>query len=200
MPEDPISRLNADLRAVRRGVRQAGVPDKVLDYIGTRALRSGRRQTGVFRSNRMSRWKLDPADPQYGSEEDCKLIHLRLLAMLMEFRGAPAIDDATREVLERHLGQPIRPGSYRDALTKERLDYGALVREAEEPRHGRSEFHLGHDNPSITPRHTPDNVSWRSARSNLIQGDLTLPEARTKFVELIARYFELGEVHIEPED
>jgi hypothetical protein len=71
--------------------------------------------------------------------------------------------------------------------------------EAAAPKHGRSVFHLGHENAQAAPKHTPGNVSWRSARSNLIQGDLTLAEARTKFVELIARYFDLGEVRIEKE-
>jgi hypothetical protein len=31
------------------------------------------------------------------------------------------------------------------------------------------------------------------------EANLTLPQARTRFVELIARYFDLGEVRIEPE-
>jgi hypothetical protein len=34
----------------------------------------------------------------------------------------------------------------------------------------------------------------------LIQGDLTLSEAKTKLVELIAKYFDLGEVKIEAEE
>ena len=46
----------------------------------------------------------------------------------------------------------------------------------------------------------PENISWRTMRSNLIQGDMTLRESRTKFVELIGRYFDLGEVTIHPDE
>jgi len=119
--------------------------------------------------------------------------------MMLEFRNAPKVDPETEEILANYLGQPIRSGAYRDALTLERLDYADFGEEIESPTPGRSGFHIGHENPKATPKHTPANISWREERSNLIQGDLTLAEARTKFVELIARYFELGEVHIEPE-
>jgi hypothetical protein len=196
----PTEELDRDLRRIRAGLRQAGVSDPLLRSVETRALRTGRRQTGPWPTNREARWRLDPAHPQYGSEADCKTILLRLLGMMLEFRNAPSVDDATRETLEAYLGHPIQAGSYRDPLTLERLDYAELRLETESPEHGRSEFHLGHRNPQAIPRHVPGNVEWRSARSNLIQGDLTLREARQRFVELIARYFELGEVTIEPEE
>jgi hypothetical protein len=198
--DDEIAILNRDLRKVRAGLRISGVPNKLLDNIGTRALRSGRRQTGTNQSNRASRWRLDPTDPQFGLEADCKMILLRLYGMMLEFTNAPQVDDETKATLEKYLGQPIRPAEYRDALTLERLNYSEFAAEIESPVHGRSRFHLGHEDPKATPKHTPSNVSWREERSNLIQGDLTLPEARTKFVELIARYFELGEVRIEAEE
>jgi hypothetical protein len=120
--------------------------------------------------------------------------------MMLEFTAAPDADDNTRAILERHLGKSIVSDSYRDALTLERFSYTAFRQEAEAPIQGRSGFHIGHENPRATPKHAPANVSWRGERSNLIQGDLTLPEARTRFVEIIARYFERGEVRIEPED
>jgi hypothetical protein len=119
--------------------------------------------------------------------------------MILCFKNAPTVDANVGLVLEFYLGSHIEAGWYRDALTLERLDYDYLQAEAAAPQHGRSEFHLGHENAQAVPKHTPGNVSWRSARSNLIQGDLTLAEARTKFVELIARYFGLGEVRIEKE-
>jgi hypothetical protein len=119
--------------------------------------------------------------------------------MMLCFKNAPAVAPDTRVLLEFYLGSPVREASYRDALTLEKLDYSQLCAEAEAPLHGRSQFHLGHENPQGMPKHGAANVSWRSARSNLIQGDLTLTEARTRFVELIARYFDLGEVRIEKE-
>lgn len=195
-----IEEIESELRAVKRGLRNAGVPTNLLQGVSTRALRSARRQTGEFRSNRESRWRLDPRDPQYGTEIDCKLIELRLLGMICEFLNAPIPDQATLEILTKHLGHEPVPGQYRDALTKERLDYTTYFTESSSPVHGSSKFHIGHDDPTISPRHIPNNVSWRTHRSNLIQGNMTLREARTKLVELIGRYFELGEVTINPDE
>lgn len=196
----PTEDLDRDLRRVRAGLRQARVSDRLLRSIETRALKTGRRLTGQWPTNRAARWRLDLAHPQYGSESDSKTILLRLFGMMLEFRNAPTVDAGTQEILEAYLGRPIQEGNYRDPLTLERLDYLQMLAETESPEHGRSEFHLGHRNPQANPRHVPENVEWRSARSNLIQGDLTLREARQRFVELIARYFELGEVTIEPEE
>jgi hypothetical protein len=195
----PITEVDAELRAVKKALRDAGVPPKLVDNIATRALRSGRRQTGEFRSNRNSRWTLQPNDPQYGTEEDCKIILLRLYAMLLEFDGAPQVPEEVKKTLAARLGRPLISDSCRDELTLERLSYEGVAAEALDPRPGISGLHIGHRDPTLRPMHIPDNVEWRAERSNLIQGNLTLREARTKLVELIARYFELGEVTITPD-
>ena len=78
----------------------------------------------------------------------------------------------------------------------ETFDFGDLAREGLEPVHGHSSFHMGHEDPTQAPKHTPSNINWRTMRSNLIQGNMTLREARIYFVKLIARYFELGELEI----
>ena len=162
-------------------------------------MRTGRRMTGEHQSNRASRWNLSEEDPQYGTQEDCQLILIRLLATLMEFRGAPTLPAEVVVVLERYLGRPLGPDTYKDPLTLERMSYAELMNECANPRPGSSILHIGHRDPRLRPKHVPDNVEWRSARSNLIQGEMTLDEARTRFVELIARYFGLGEVRIEPD-
>ncbi|WP_143296807.1 hypothetical protein [Burkholderia pseudomallei] len=166
--------------------------------IETRALRSGRRQTGEFQSNRQSRWRLNPADPQYGSEEDCKVILIILFAQLLLFRNAPRLNDpVVVQILERdYLNHPIEVGSYRDALLLDHLDYQSFLDEIENPRHGHSEFHIGHQDPTLVPKHTPGNIYWRTYRSNLIQGNMTLRQARIYMLKLIGRYFELGELEI----
>jgi hypothetical protein len=194
-----IAALDSDLKAAKQGLRAAGVPGKLLGAIETRALKSGRRQTGEFRSNRDPRWKLKRQDPQYGTEANCKLILLRLYSTLLEFDGAPTVDVATKAVLERRLGRSLNPNSFRDELTLEKLSYADVVAEVLNPTPGISAVHIGHRDAARKPRHVPDNVEWRTERSNLIQGNLTLREARTKLVELIARYFELGEVTITPD-
>lgn len=195
-----LEQVDADLKAVRKALRQLGAPSKLLRSVSTKAEMSQRRQTGEFARNRGKRWTLDLRDPQYAPELDCKLIHMELLGMVCEFANAPVIDDATAEIFARYIGHRPIPNTYRDALTKERLDYNAFIYEATHSVHGKSLFHIGHEDPTRQIKHAPDNVSWRSHRSNLIQGDMTLREARTKLVELIGRYFELGEVTIKPDE
>jgi hypothetical protein len=194
-----LTQLDEDVTATRKALRAGGVPAKLVSNIDTRALRSGRRQTGEFRSNRDSRWKLNKADPQFGTESNCKLVLLRLFATLLEFEGAPTIDRVVTGMLEERLGRPLKLNSFRDELTLELMSYDEAVAEVLNSKPGLSNFHIGHRDPTLQPKHTPDNVEWRTERSNLIQGNLTLREARTKFVELIARYFELGEVTISPD-
>lgn len=175
------------------------MPKRLLAAIETRAMRTGRKLTGQHRSNRASRWTLSPEDPQFGTREDCQTIFIRLLAMLMEFADAPRLPREIEELLERYLGRPLQRDSYRDSLTLQRLSYAVVFAECETPRPGHSVLHIGHRDPRLRPKHVPTNVEWREARSNLIQGEMTLDEARTRFVELIARYFGLGEVHIVPD-
>ena len=99
--------------------------------------------------------------------------------------------------LERHyLGHVIEPDTYLDSLLLERFDFHDLLAEGLTPVHGHSSFHLGHEDPTVQPRHQPANTGWRTHRSNLIQGNMTLREARIYFLKLIGRYFELGEIDI----
>src|SRR5205823_1411796 len=110
-------------------LRGAGVPDRVLTAVRTRAQLSGRRTTGEFQSNRGRRWLLRSEDPQYGTEADCKIIELRLLGMMLEFVNAPDVGDDARSHLAKYLGKAPAPGRYRDVLTLERLDYNHFTNE-----------------------------------------------------------------------
>lgn len=127
------------------------------------------------------------------------MIHLQLLGMLSEFLGAPQLDSSTEAKLAVYIGHAPVPGTFRDALTLERLNYADFLAETLSPQAGHSDFHIGHEDPTAQPKHVASNVAWRSKRSNLIQGNMTLRESRTKLVELIGRYFELGEVTITPD-
>lgn len=139
-----IAALVADRRAGKAAFRNAGCPQRLLSGLETRALKSGCRQTGQFQSNRDARWTLQQQDPQYGTEQNCKIIQLRLLAMLLQFKNPPQIQAPIREMLEvKYLGEEIIAGSYRDSLLLESLDYAEFVIEAQAPRHGASNFHIG---------------------------------------------------------
>lgn len=182
--------------AVRTALRSAGVPAKTIQSIATKALKTGRKVTGEFRTNRDNRWILSPSHPQYGTEHDCKTVFVKLCAQIFCFDNAPEIELELSVILELYLGHSIAPNSYRDKLLLEHFDFRDLVHEGLNPKHGHSSFHIGHEDPTLKPKHQPDNVGWRTERSNLIQGNMTLRLSRIYFVQLIARYFELGEINI----
>lgn len=194
-----IAELDADVAAVRTALRSAGVANKTLNSIQTKALRTPRKVTGEWKTNREYRWDLVRHHPQYATHKNCLIIHLRLLGMMCEFVNAPDLPQATRKLLAKYIGHHPNPGTYRDALTLRLLNYNSFADEVLSGSHGESGFHVGHEDPTRLPRHVPENISWREKRSNLIQGNMTLRESRTALVELIARYFELGEVTITPE-
>lgn len=177
--------------------------NRVLTNLETRALRTGRKVTGAHRTNRDPRWRLVSTHPQYAEEISCRVIHVRLLAQIFCFAGAPTLmDQRLKEIMERYYliedreRRPVLAGSFKDSLLLEVLDFTAFIREAAAPKPGASFFHIGHQDPSISPKHVPWNIRWRSHRSNLIQGDMTLQQARVYIVKLIGRYFELGELPI----
>jgi hypothetical protein len=192
-----IEEVDADRAAVKTALRQAGISPNVLSAIETRAMRTGRKLTGPHATNRDTRWSRSPDHPQYGTEFDCKVIAVKLFALIFCFDNAPVLADPLRSRLEqRYLGHPIEPGTHRDSLLLEQFDFNDLAQEGLEPVHGHSSFHMGHEDPSVSPKHTPANISWRTMLSNLIQGNMTLREARVYFIKLIARYFELGELDV----
>lgn len=193
-----LAQIQADLKAVSSALAAAGVPAKTINAIKTRALRTGRKQGGEHATNRDSRWTLAPTHPQFGTEADCKAIFVRLCAQIFCFDNAPALPDPLKGHLEAHYmdGSPIAPGSHRDSLLLERFNFDEFLAEGLTPVHGHSLFHMGHEDPTLKPKHQPHNIAWRTFRSNLIQGNMTLRESRVYFVKLISRYFELGEIDI----
>lgn len=196
MPYPELDQVRADLKAAKVALRAAGVPQKLITSIETKALRTGRKQTGEHVTNRQSRWAINPANPQYATELDSKLIFIILCAMMFEFDNAPPLTAQARILFESYLGKQIIAGVYQDALLLEKLDYNALRDDALAPQHGYGIYHIGHQDPTRNPRHVPENVAWRTSRSNLIQGNMTLREARIYLLKLIGRYFELGELDI----
>jgi len=200
----PLEEIDKDLKSLKKILRDNGFPANLISAVETRALRSGRRQTGIFKSNRNSRWTLindhpeHGTDPQFGTEVDCKSILLVLLLTTLEFKNAPEIRDPLISQLSiKYLSRELLRESFRDVLLLEYLDFRQLLDESMNPRHGSSEFHIGHIEPKLVPKHVPDNISWRTLRSNLIQGNMTLREARIYILKLIGRYFELGEIDIQ---
>jgi len=118
--------------------------------------------------------------------------------MLLQFRNPPKVDPTIVQLLEnKYFFHPLVAGTYKDALLLEELDYKAFEAEQLKPVHW--SFRFSH-RPSKTRRlnrSMPQTISTGGTfRSNLIQGNMTLKEARIYIIKLIGRYFELGELQI----
>lgn len=60
-----------------------------------------------------------------------------------------------------------------------------LEAEADNPRHGRSSFHVGHVRPKAKGGvNTPENTYWTSDLGNRIQGDKTWAETVKTIIEM----------------
>jgi hypothetical protein len=195
-PYPDLVRTRIDCIRVRAALRTAGVPVKLISSIERKALKTGRKVTGEHATNRQNRWDVFPTHPQYASERDSRIIFIILCAMMFEFENAPPVPEGMRHLFEAYTQKEIVAGTYKDSLLLEGLDYIRLRDDSLTPVHGYGVYHLGHEDPTRIPKHTPDNVRWRSLRSNLIQGDMTLRQSRIYLIKLIGRYFELGELQI----
>jgi hypothetical protein len=146
------------------------------------ATKTPRTQHGVWRTNREPRWSIDERSPHHAAEIDCREIELKLLAQLFEFTGAPTPTAQEAAVLREVLGRDPMPGSYRCPLSGRALDFDRLVDSTDRrPRHGRSQFAVGHMQPlgheGARGRHIADNIAWVHEQGNRIQGNLSLEEA-----------------------
>ena len=207
----PLSEVKAHVTAARAALRAGGVHKKVVDAIRTKALLTATKVGGAHATNPKPRWQEPEDHPQYGTEHDCNIIFVKLAAQTFCFDNAPPVPTVIRRVPphikalgpslqtileDRYLGKEIRPNTFRDSLLLEHFDFADLVSEGLSPVPGHSSFHIGHEDPTQKPKHVPNNVQWRTFRSNMIQGSMTLPQARLYFVKMIARYFDLGELQL----
>ena len=184
-PPDPVRELRNDLGQLFQHLRSAGVPPKLMASIERKCLNTPRRQTGRVdrRTNRQNRWTLAPDHPDYSTELDARLVQLRLLLDMVGMRNGPQIDMEFASALSRkYFGSAIALEPTTDPLTDEVLGYTELRRDVvEDPKHGYSRFHIGHQDPKTHPKHRPDNVRWQLKTSNDFQGTMAIRVARIAF-------------------
>lgn len=69
--------------------------------------RTPRRQTGLYKTNRECRWKLNPDHPEYTTIEEVPRIEAKLFAMALEFDAAPHLPDDVRIAAEAVLQKSL---------------------------------------------------------------------------------------------
>jgi hypothetical protein len=147
--------------------------------------RTPRRQTGLYKTNRECRWKLDPQHPDYTALDQIFPIEAKLLAQTLSFDGAQKAPDAVSMAASVVLGDKPEAGTYKCPISGKRMDFEALRQEADHPTHGRSKFHVGHIRPKARGgANTADNTYWVSDLGNRIQGDNTWQDTVKTIVEM----------------
>lgn len=175
-PDSPEAVLGAHFRA--------NFPE-IYKKVQLQVRRTPRRQTGKYKTNRESRWKLNPDHPDYTAPEEIPRIEAKLFAAALEFDGTPSVPEKVAQAAEAVLGHKVGAGNYRCPVSGRRMSLKELVKEAKRPQHGRSRFHVGHVRPKAKGgANMPENTYWTTDLGNRIQGDKTLAETVKTIIEM----------------
>ncbi len=159
--------------------------------IGVKTYLTDRVLTGDYKTNREKRWEVHPASVHFALRRDCWNIEARLIRQICHFQDFPtevakALEDANL------IEWDERP--FRCPITLEPLKFEEFATEVTSPKHGRSNFQVGHLNPlkavpgDDSNGHSAANISWISADGNRIQGALSLAQTRSLLSRIAANY------------
>lgn len=147
--------------------------------------RTPRRQTGPYKTNRESRWKLSPDHPDYTTLDQISRIEAKLFSMLLEFNDAPKVSAEVAVAAGTILGHQPRPATCRCPVSGRAMSFTEMLEEARRPKHGRSAFHVGHVRPKARGgSNTAENTYWTTDLGNRIQGDKSWAETVKIIIEM----------------
>jgi hypothetical protein len=161
----------------------------LVDKIRIKTYLTDRVLTGDHKTNREKRWETHPKSVHFAERRTCMAIEYALVTQVCRFEGFP------KEAVASLQKEKILPAELPTALcpiTGDSLSYESFREELLNPKHGKSDFQVGHVNPlklgeeGGAAGHTAENISWISADGNRIQGSLSLDDVR----ELIQRISE----------
>lgn len=142
----------------------------------------GRPQDGAD-GNRILRWKLDEDHKFYADEVNATLVEVKYFLQVLSFENAPEVpDEALKDAFTWLLGHPLEPGVYLDPIQLIPIDLEEVL---DNPRVIQSGHLIPLDRGG---RHIPDNAFLMLARSNQLQGNLTLEELLKLMEQILARH------------
>ncbi|WP_313444459.1 hypothetical protein [Brevundimonas sp.] len=130
----------------------------------------GRPQDGAD-GNRTLRWKLGSDHKFYAHETDATLVEVKYYLQALSMEGAPAFDAGdVQDAFQWLLGHRLVPGVYQDPIQLIPINIHDVVENARL-------IQSGHLVPlDRGGRHVPNNAFLMLARSNQLQGNLTVKE------------------------
>jgi hypothetical protein len=144
----------------------------------------GRPQDGAD-GNRRLRWLFGSTHKFYADEIAATLVEVKYYLQALSFDNAPSLPDPTLETVFSWLVEhPVRPGEYLDPIQLERIDARAVLADARL-------IQSGHLIPlDRGGKHEPRNAFLMLARSNQLQGNMTLEELLALMETILARHRE----------
>ena len=181
----------------RRLMSQAGHDPRQITKITTKLRDSGRRsppwkptssivpgrpQSGAD-GNRISRWLLPEGHKFHADEVTATLVEVRYYLQALSMDGAPSMPAAfVRDSFAWLVEHPVEPGAYVDPIQLIPIDLHRVVDDARL-------IQSGHLLPlDRGGRHEPKNTYLMHARSNQLQGNLTVDEMVTVMEEIVMRH------------
>lgn len=142
----------------------------------------GRPQDGSD-GNRINRWLLPTDHKFFASEVNATLVECKYYLQALSMTGAPPLPELFDASLFTWLIEnPVIPGKYLDPIQLIPIDLHQVVDDARK-------IQSGHLIPlDRGGRHEPSNAFLMLARSNQLQGNLTVPELLELMAQIVRRH------------
>ena len=173
------------LLRVAKGNDAAAIRTIEKTKLEVKVFKTDRALTGKDKTNRAKRWEVLAGDFQHASLEQCWSAERKLTHDLVCFEGFPS--DLRTSFVDAKLVKTDAPLT-RCPITLETLSFRYLAKSVLDPKHGVSQYQVGHSYPlKRGGQHDGRNVCWQSADGNRIQGDLSVEETKSLLNEIAAR-------------
>lgn len=150
-----------------------------------KVFKTDRALTGKDKTNRAKRWEVLYGDFQHATLQDCWSAERKLTADLAGFAGFPEEIKGSfqaAKLVDEERETTCCP------VTLEPLNFRQLSVAMLDPKHGISDYQVGHLHPlKRGGKHDGANVCWQSANGNRIQGDLSIEETEALLQAIAAR-------------
>jgi len=173
------------LLRVAKGSDAAAIRTIEKTKVEVKVFKTDRALTGKDKTNRAKRWEVLAGDFQHATLEQCWSAERKLTHDLVCFEGFPS--DLRTPFVDAKLVEIDAPPT-RCPVTLETLSFRHLAKSVLDPKHGVSQYQVGHSYPlKRGGKHDGRNVCWQSANGNRIQGDLSVEETNTLLNKIAAR-------------
>ena len=172
--------LERDVRRITTKFRDAGRRSAPWKPASSKV--PGRPQDGRD-GNRINRWLMDKNHKFYADEVIACLVEVKYYLQALSMDDAPHIKDKRLcGAFKWLLGSEIEPGLYRDPIQRLPVSIKDVLKEARS-------IQSGHVKPLDRGGiHEPDNAFLMLARSNQLQGNLTIAELLDLMKEILHRH------------